>query len=81
MIGLKKQIEARRIGIQIGTKEPISYSNVAKIINKSYHTAKRKIDNGSFTVKEAIDIYNGLNFRSKSKFDAFEYLFTEQGDE
>ena len=41
MIGLQKQIEARKVGIQLDRKEPISYSNIAKILNKPYITAKR----------------------------------------
>lgn len=80
MIGLKKQIEARRVGVNLDMKEPISYTNIARIINKPYTTAKRKIDNGTFTVSEAIDIYKNLKFKAKNDFEAFEYLFTEQED-
>lgn len=80
MIGLEKQIEARRVGIHLDTKEPISYTNISGIINKPYTTTKRKIKNGTFTVREAIDIYKSLKFKSKNDFEAFEYLFTEQED-
>lgn len=80
MIGLKKQIEARKVGVQIDKKEPISYSNIANIINKPYNTVKRKVENGSFTVREAIDIYRSLHFKAKNDFEAFEYLFTECED-
>lgn len=79
-IGLKKQIEARRVGIHLDAKEPISYTNIANIINKPYTTAKRKISNGTLTVQEAIDIYKSLKFKAKNDFEAFEYLFTEQED-
>lgn len=80
MIGLEKQIEARRVGINLEAKEAISYTNIASIINKPYTTAKRKIQNGTFTVREAIDIYRNLHFKAKNDFEAFEYLFTEQED-
>lgn len=80
MIGLEKQIEARRIGINLDVKEPMSYTNISKIINKPYTTTKRKIQKGTFTVREAIDIYKSLRFKAKDNFEAFEYLFTEQED-
>lgn len=78
--GLEKQIEARRMGVLLDKKEPISYSNIALIIHKPYNTTKRKIQNGTLTVAEAIKIYKDLGFKAKSTFDAFEYLFTEQED-
>ena len=78
MIGLERQIEARRVGVHLDTKEPISYTNISNIINKPYPTTKRKIKNGTLTVREAIDIYKGLRFKAKNDFEAFEYLFTEQ---
>lgn len=80
MIGLQKQIEARKVGVQLDRKEPISYSNIAKIINKPYVTAKRKVINSTFSVDEAILIYKKLGFKAKNDFEAFEYLFTECED-
>lgn len=80
MIGLERQIEARRIGLKLDTRELISYSYIAKILNKPYNTTKRKIKSGNITVQEAFDIFNNLPFKAKSKFEAFEYLFTEQED-
>lgn len=58
--------------------ELISYSNISKILNKSYNTVKRKIKNKNLTVDEALKIFENINFKYKSKFDAFIYLFTEQ---
>lgn len=78
MIGLEKEIELRRKSKILERNELISYSSIAKIIKKPYNTTKRKIKNGVLTVDEAFDIYNNLNFKAKSEFDAFKYLFTEQ---
>lgn len=79
MTGLEKQIECRRSGERLDSKEDISYSNIAKLLNVNYKTAKKHIKNGTLPVCDAIKIFNTL-FKSKSRFEAFEYLFTEQGE-
>ena len=76
MIGLEKEIDKRKIGEFVDRNERVSYVNIAKIINKPYNTTKRKILNNTLTVEEALKIFKTL-FNAKSKFDAFEYLFTE----
>lgn len=78
MIGLEIEIQKRKIGTYLNSKEPIAYTNIARIINKPYNTAKLKIKNGTLTVSEAIKIYNELDFKSMDDFYAFTYLFTEQ---
>lgn len=80
MIGLQKEILKRKQGLQLTKNEVISYAHIAKIINKDYKTARRKVESGNFTVNEALEIFEALPFRAKSKWDAFIYLFTEQGD-
>ena len=80
MTGLQKQIKSRVINNYLPANEKVSYMNIAHIIGCSYNTAKRKVDQNTFTVYEAIDIFNKL-FVAKSKFEAFEYLFTEQPNE
>lgn len=83
MQGLYKEIINRnksKIKTYIDRFEPLSIANIARMINTSYNTAKRKVENGSFTVAEAITIYRTIGFKAKSDFEAFEYLFTEQGD-
>lgn len=80
MTGLEQQIEARRMGKKyLDSQEEISYSNISKLINKDYKTVKKNIQNGTLPVADAIKIFNTL-FKAKHKFDAFEYLFTEQGE-
>jgi hypothetical protein len=81
MIGLEKEIELRRTSVLLGRKEPMSYTNIAKIINKTYNTAVNKTKSASFTVEEAVKIYEGLGFKSKNDFEAFKYLFTEQDNQ
>ena len=76
MIGLEYEIEKRKIGKLLDRNERVSYVNIAKIINKPYTTTKRKITGNTLTVDEALKIFKTL-FNAKSKFDAFEYLFTE----
>ena len=80
MTGLEIQIECRRTDKKyFSSKEEISYSNIAKLIGKSYTNTKRKIKDNTLTLEEAFKIFNTL-FKAKSKFEAFEYLFTEQGE-
>lgn len=79
MTGLQEQIEGRRVGKTLSDNEPISYAGISKIINKSYPTAKKKVETNTFTAEEAIKIFKTL-FIANSKFEAFEYLFTEQGE-
>ena len=80
MIGLQKEIELRKKSKFLDRNEKLTYVNISKIINKVYNTAKRKVETGSFTVDEAIKIFRDVGFKAKSEFEAFEYLFTEQGD-
>ena len=78
MIGLEEQIETRREKNSLKQNSKISYSYIAKRINNDYHTAKRKVQNGSFTVDEALKIYEELEFKPQNNFEAFKYLFTEK---
>lgn len=80
MIGLQKEIELRKKSKFLDRNEKLTYVNISKIINKVYNTTKRKVETGSFTVDEAIKIFRDVGFKAKSEFEAFEYLFTEQGD-
>ena len=80
MIGLQKEIELRKKSKFLDRNEKLTYVHISKIINKVYNTTKRKVETGSFTVEEAIKIFREIGFKAKSEFEAFEYLFTEQGD-
>lgn len=80
MTGLQKEIEKRREGLQLTKNEMVSVSYIGKIIGTSYNTTRRKLENASFSVDEAVKIFNAIPFKTKNKFDAFVYLFTEQGD-
>jgi hypothetical protein len=77
MIGLKEQIEFRRDGKILNRYEPVSYANISKIINKSHTQTKHKVETNSFSVKEAIKIYEALGFNPKEDYETFKYLFTE----
>lgn len=82
MIGLKKEMKklsSSSVDI-VGIVNPLTIVNISHIINKTYNTTKRKIDTGDFTVEEAFKIFRAIGFKSKSQIEAFEYLFTEQGD-
>ena len=76
MTGLQKEIKTRMDGKKRQMNDLISYAGISRLLKISYPTAKRKIENNSFTVSEAIYIFNFL-FNSKEKFEAFEYLFTD----
>lgn len=76
MTGLQKEIKTRMDGKKRQMNDLISYAGISRLLEISYPTAKRKIENNSFTVPEAIYIFNFL-FNSKEKFEAFEYLFTD----
>lgn len=78
MTGLNIEIEKRKNGKHY-LKNDVSYSGIAKVLDCSYPTAKRKCDLNYFTVSEALLIYNKLFKTSKgNEFDAYKYLFTEQ---
>lgn len=79
MIGLQIEIELRKKSKFLDRNEPLTYVHISKIINKPYNTVKRKVENGSFTVEEAIKIYRAIGFKAKSDFEALEYLFTDGG--
>ena len=76
MTGLEKEIEIRKNSKLLNNTAPLTYSFLCKVINKPYNTVRRKVANNSFTVGEALKIFNTV-FNAKTKFDAFEYLFSE----
>ena len=79
MTGLEKEIEKRREGRTNLSGNFLSYSGISKVIGCSYPTAKRKVRLNSFTVREALTIFERLFKTSDTnKFDAFTYLFTIQ---
>ncbi len=80
MIGLLKEIELRKKSKFLDRNEPLTYVNISNIIDKTYNTTKRKIETGDFTVEEAFKIFRAIGFKAKSEIEAFEYLFTEQGE-
>ena len=53
--------------------ELMTYSGIANLLECSYSTAKRKVENNSFTVGEAIYIFNFLC--DSNKFSLFEDMF------
>lgn len=77
MTGLKEQIEMRREGKFLTHHEPVSYSNISKIIKKSHSQTKLKVDKNSFSVKEAVMIYESLGFKPTEDYNTFKYLFSE----
>ena len=77
MTGLQHEIESRNVGKKRIVNGQISYVGISKIINVSYPTARKKVLDNSFTVEEALKIFNIL-FKANSKFEAFEYLFTKK---
>lgn len=80
MIGLQTEIELRKKSKFLDRNEQLTYVNLSKIINKPYNTVKRKVENGAFTVEEALKIYRNIGFKSKNDLEAFEYLFTNWED-
>lgn len=77
MTGLQYEIESRNKNRKRMDTGMLTYAGIARILDTSYPRAKRKIENNSFTVPEALLIFNTL-FKANSKFEAFEYLFTEK---
>lgn len=77
MTGLQYEIKSRNQGRKKMDSGMLTYSGIARILNTNYPKTKRKIENNSFTVPEALKIFNTL-FKANSKFEAFEYLFTEK---
>lgn len=77
MIELERQILLRKTGRIMDRHENISYSHISKIINKSHSAVKSRFKKNSFTVGEALKIYNELNFKAKDDFEAFKLLFSE----
>ena len=77
MIELERQILIRKKGKIMERYENISYAHISKIINKSHTAVKAKFKNNSFSVSEAIKIYEGLGFKAKDNFEAFKTLFSE----
>ena len=72
MTGLGLEIEKRKeLSKFIKHNEIISIPNVAKILNVSYNTVKRKIATGDFSVEEALKVFDTIPFKTKDKFEAF----------
>ena len=79
MTGLQKEIDTRKKSKLLRNNTQISRTGLALLLNKPYNTIKRKLENNSFTVGEALAIFHGL-FSAKNEFEAFEYLFSEVED-
>ena len=77
MIELERQILLRKNGKIMDRFENVSYAHICKLINKSHTAVKAKFKRNSFSVTEAIAIYEGLSFKAKDNFDAFKLLFSE----
>ena len=80
MIGLEQQIELRRAGKHLCANEEVSYSYIGKIINKSHSQVKKRIKDNSFSVQEALKIYEALEFKPSKDYNTFVYLFSEIGE-
>lgn len=57
--------------------ELMTYSGISHLLECSYSTAKRKVDNNSFTVGEAIYLFKFLC--DSNKLSWFEEMFTDKG--
>ena len=57
--------------------ELMTYSGIANILECPYSTAKRKVDNNSFTVGEAIYLFRFLC--ESNNFSLFEDMFADKG--
>ena len=77
MTGLQKQIEDRKTGIYLDRHEKVSYSYIAKIINKTHRNTKSRITKNTLSVEDAIKIYETLDFKPRNSYEVFKYLFTE----
>lgn len=77
MIELERQILLRKNGRIVDRHENISYAHISKIINKSHTAVKLRFKKNSFTVSEALKIYETLGFRAKNDYEAFKLLFSE----
>ena len=77
MIGLEQQVELRRNGKHLDFNEKVSYSNIGKIIHKTHSQVMTRIKNNSFSVTEALKIYEQLEFRPKNDYNVFKYLFSK----
>lgn len=80
MIELERRILANKKGKIMDRFENVSYAHICKLINKSHTAVKAKFKRNSFSVTEAIAIYEGLSFKAKDNFDAFKFLFSEVDD-
>ena len=74
MTGLQKAIK----GSKGKHNELMSYSGIANVLECSYSTAKRKVENNSFTVGEAIYLFKFLC--ESNKFSLFEDMFVDKVD-
>lgn len=79
MTGLQKELQKSKRGkvficSEINSK---TYTGIAKILGLTYPTAKRKVENNSFTIDEAMSIYTIL-FAEHNDFNYFKYLFTNE---
>ena len=76
MTGLQIEIEKRKDKKISSRDEQISIRGISNILNKSFQCVKNKVQKNNFYVDEALLIVN--QFSTKDKFEALEYLFTEQ---
>jgi hypothetical protein len=58
--------------------ELMTYSGIANILECPYSTARRKVENNSFTVSEAIYLFRFLC--ESNKFSLFEDMFADKGE-
>jgi len=81
MIELERQILLRKNGKIMDRNENIGYAHISKLINKSHTAVKAKFKRNSFSITEAIKIYEGLNFKAVNDFEALKTLFSEVKDD
>lgn len=81
MIGLEAELNSRKKGKKSLPHAKISVTNIAGILGSTYPRVQRKLQNGSFTVEEAVKIFKELDFTTKEPFEAFIYLFTQIEEE
>lgn len=72
---LKKSMKVKRFDTVKNTD--LTYTGIANLLGLTYPTAKRKVENNSFSIDEAISIYTIL-FAEHNDFNYFKYLFTNE---
>lgn len=78
MLGLEKEIIARKTGKKSNPQEKFSIAFIGRLLERPYQSVRKKFKSKSFSIEEQWAIFKSIVPQEDQTIELLEYLFTEQ---